>query len=101
MNMLAITYLNRASDLLFILARYANRERGDVMWVPGGERGTPSAYTTRRDWRPGGADSSQASSAVREGSLIASSTGPRPEPPARPRSASLLSSQLGMRWGRD
>src|SRR5919106_4474133 len=26
MNMLAITYLNRASDLLFILARYANRE---------------------------------------------------------------------------
>jgi cob(I)alamin adenosyltransferase len=43
MNMLAITYLNRASDLLFILARYANRERGDVMWVPGGERSTPSA----------------------------------------------------------
>jgi cob(I)alamin adenosyltransferase len=42
MNMLAITYLNRASDLLFILARYANREGGDVMWVPGGERATPS-----------------------------------------------------------
>lgn len=39
MNPLAITYLNRASDLLFILARYANRERGDVLWVPGGERG--------------------------------------------------------------
>jgi cob(I)alamin adenosyltransferase len=43
MNMLAITYLNRTSDLLFILARYANRDRGDVMWVPGGERATPSA----------------------------------------------------------
>ncbi len=42
MNMLAITYLNRASDLLFILARYANRERGDVMWIPGGERTGPS-----------------------------------------------------------
>jgi cob(I)alamin adenosyltransferase len=38
MNVLAITYLNRLSDLLFILARYANREAGDVLWVPGGER---------------------------------------------------------------
>ncbi len=37
-NTLAITYLNRLSDLLFILARYANREVGDVLWVPGGER---------------------------------------------------------------
>ena len=38
MNQLAITYLNRLSDLVFILARHANRERGDVLWVPGGER---------------------------------------------------------------
>lgn len=38
MNQVAITYLNRLSDLLFILARHANRERGDVLWVPGGER---------------------------------------------------------------
>jgi cob(I)alamin adenosyltransferase len=38
MNPLAITYLNRLSDLLFILARNANREQGDVLWVPGGER---------------------------------------------------------------
>jgi cob(I)alamin adenosyltransferase len=38
MNKLAITYLNRLSDLVFILARYANRETGDVLWVPGGER---------------------------------------------------------------
>ena len=39
MNVLAITYLTRLSDLLFILARYANREQGDVLWRPGGERG--------------------------------------------------------------
>jgi cob(I)alamin adenosyltransferase len=38
MNPLAITYLNRLSDLLFILARHANRANGDVLWVPGGER---------------------------------------------------------------
>ena len=38
MNKVAITYLNRLSDLLFILARHANRETGDVLWVPGGER---------------------------------------------------------------
>ena len=39
MNKLSITYLNRLSDLLFILARHANRAQGDVLWVPGGERG--------------------------------------------------------------
>ena len=38
MNVLALKYLNRLSDLLFILARYANRENGDVQWVPGGDR---------------------------------------------------------------
>ena len=36
-NPLAATYLNRLSDLLFILARGANAEtgRGDVLWRPG------------------------------------------------------------------
>jgi cob(I)alamin adenosyltransferase len=38
MNPVAIRYLNRLSDLVFILARHANRENGDVLWVPGGER---------------------------------------------------------------
>ena len=38
MNKAALTYLNRLSDLLFILARHANREQGDVLWKPGGER---------------------------------------------------------------
>ncbi|WP_067507787.1 cob(I)yrinic acid a,c-diamide adenosyltransferase [Actinoplanes sp. TFC3] len=30
-------YLNRLSDLLFILARTANGSAGDVKWVPGGK----------------------------------------------------------------
>ncbi|GHC46805.1 cob(I)yrinic acid a,c-diamide adenosyltransferase [Streptomyces flavofungini] len=38
MNALTATYLNRLSDLLFILARTANKEVGDVLWVPGGDR---------------------------------------------------------------
>ena len=32
-------YLNRLSDLLFILARQANSGHRDVLWKPGGERG--------------------------------------------------------------
>ncbi|HTT52514.1 MAG TPA: cob(I)yrinic acid a,c-diamide adenosyltransferase [Streptosporangiaceae bacterium] len=38
MNPLTVQYLNRLSDLLFILARRANQEAGDVLWKPGGER---------------------------------------------------------------
>ncbi|WP_338896035.1 cob(I)yrinic acid a,c-diamide adenosyltransferase [Streptomyces sp. TG1A-60] len=38
MNPLTAMYLNRLSDLLFILARTANKEAGDVLWVPGGDR---------------------------------------------------------------
>ena len=35
----ALSYLNRLSDLLFILARAANRDAGgDVLWVPGDSR---------------------------------------------------------------
>lgn len=37
MNPLTAQYLNRLSDLLFILGRVAN-PGGDVLWVPGGER---------------------------------------------------------------
>jgi len=33
-NPLAATYLNRLSTLLFVLARAANEEHGDVLWVP-------------------------------------------------------------------
>jgi cob(I)alamin adenosyltransferase len=38
MNPLTATYLNRLSDLLFILARTANTARGDILWVPGENR---------------------------------------------------------------
>jgi cob(I)alamin adenosyltransferase len=30
-----IVYLNRLSDLLFVLARVYNKEQGDVLWQPG------------------------------------------------------------------
>jgi cob(I)alamin adenosyltransferase len=36
-NTQAILYLNRLSDLLFILSRVANPD-GDVLWRPGGDR---------------------------------------------------------------
>jgi cob(I)alamin adenosyltransferase len=36
-NREVLLYLNRLSDLLFILARVANPD-GDVLWKPGGER---------------------------------------------------------------
>ncbi len=39
MNQLTSTYLNRLSDLLFILARLANKDAGgDVLWQPGANR---------------------------------------------------------------
>ncbi|HEX8496298.1 MAG TPA: cob(I)yrinic acid a,c-diamide adenosyltransferase [Actinomycetales bacterium] len=38
-NPLTAQYLNRLSDLLFVLGRFANHDRGgDVLWQPGGGR---------------------------------------------------------------
>jgi cob(I)alamin adenosyltransferase len=35
---LALSYLNRLSDLLFILTRVVNGTDAEVLWVPGGDR---------------------------------------------------------------
>ena len=37
-NPITAKYLNRLSDLLFVLARIANKEIGDQLWVPGANR---------------------------------------------------------------
>jgi cob(I)alamin adenosyltransferase len=37
-NPLTAKYLNRLSDLLFVLARYENKSVGDELWVPGANR---------------------------------------------------------------
>jgi cob(I)alamin adenosyltransferase len=37
-NITTAKYLNRLSDLLFVLSRHANREIGDVLWIPGANR---------------------------------------------------------------
>ncbi len=34
----ALCYVNRLSDLLFVLARLANGASGDILWVPGANR---------------------------------------------------------------
>ena len=61
-SLLPAKYLNRLSDLLFILSRVANRTRpaaggdqqganspGDVKWVPGGNRQRPPAKPVHQD----------------------------------------------------
>lgn len=40
-NLLAITYLNRLSDLLFIMTRAVNGPESDVLWVAGTDRPKP------------------------------------------------------------
>lgn len=40
-NLVAIRYLNRLSDLLFIFIRVVNGTDGEVLWTPGGDRTPP------------------------------------------------------------
>lgn len=37
-NPITAKYLNRLSDLLFVLARFVNKDQGDQLWVPGANR---------------------------------------------------------------
>ena len=48
-NELALHYLNRLSDLLFILTRVVNGTDGEVLWTPGGDRDRPADRTTSSD----------------------------------------------------
>ena len=43
-NPLAITYLNRLSDLLFIMSRAANGTEQEVLWIPGTDREKPTRH---------------------------------------------------------
>jgi cob(I)alamin adenosyltransferase len=53
-NVLTAKYLNRLSDLLFILARLANLSiGGDVLWQPGGGRAEAPDRRTRKAPEPG------------------------------------------------
>jgi cob(I)alamin adenosyltransferase len=47
-NPVAVTYLNRLSDLLFILIRVVNGPDGDILWVPGGKRNQARPGSSRR-----------------------------------------------------
>lgn len=41
-SLLALRYLNRLSDLLFILTRVVNGTDDEVLWLPGGDRPRPT-----------------------------------------------------------
>ncbi|MDA0565622.1 cob(I)yrinic acid a c-diamide adenosyltransferase [Streptomonospora sp. S1-112] len=50
MNLLAASYLNRLSALLFVLARTANAEHGDLLWQPGlSERAAQEAQEQQQE----------------------------------------------------
>ncbi|WP_425308804.1 cob(I)yrinic acid a,c-diamide adenosyltransferase [Ammonicoccus fulvus] len=49
-NPVAVRYLNRLSDLLFICSRAVNGTDNEVLWVPGGDRdGTPQSPGSEAD----------------------------------------------------
>ena len=48
-NPVAVRYLNRLSDLLFLCARAVNGVAEDVLWVPGGDRAQSAQSTFSED----------------------------------------------------
>ncbi|MFT3862565.1 cob(I)yrinic acid a,c-diamide adenosyltransferase [Micropruina sp.] len=60
LNPLAITYLNRLSDLLFQAARVANAAEGDVLWVPGTDRTPAEPKAAKRRQRAARVNDQQA-----------------------------------------
>ena len=56
MNLLALTYLNRLSDLLFILARVTGQAAGEVLWVPGKDREVAEPRARRQRERISGSE---------------------------------------------
>jgi cob(I)alamin adenosyltransferase len=47
-NLVAIAYLNRLSDLLFILGRAVDKGASEVLWVPGKDRDAPDPKAQRQ-----------------------------------------------------
>lgn len=72
-NLLAIAYLNRLSDLLFILARVAGQDGGEVLWVPGKDRQPPNPKAARLRAKLTGDDSVPAAGATGQDSESATS----------------------------
>lgn len=59
-NPLALGYLNRLSDLLFILARVLGVQAGEVLWVPGKDRQVSDPRAIRNRARVTGSGSREA-----------------------------------------
>ena len=55
-NLLALTYLNRLSDLLFIMARVTGQAAGEVLWVPGKDREVAEPRARRQRERISGSE---------------------------------------------
>lgn len=84
-NELAVTYLNRLSDLLFVLARAAlptddEGRRAEVLWVPGTDRPAPTVPRGQRagqseaDGSPSDAGTPESASSSSSASSLAPST---------------------------
>ena len=59
-NPLALQYLNRLSDLLFILARVVGQQAGEVLWIPGKDREIADPKAARRRDRITGSGANRA-----------------------------------------